>query len=119
NSPGDGHALLLSAGELGGKMIGTVTQLHNIKGFLRRHRIISNLGDDLHVFEGRKAGDQVIELEDKSHIMPPVAGKLSLRGLGQVLITVENFSLRGGIQPAENIDQRRFAAAGRPQEYDK
>ena len=49
-----------------GKVVGAVREAHQGERVGRRHRVVGDLGDQVHVLAGREARDQVVELEDEA-----------------------------------------------------
>jgi hypothetical protein len=57
-----------------------------------------------------EAGDQVVELEHEADVLAPVSGQFRLIGVGELMVGEADFSRRRGVETAENVEQRRFAA---------
>ena len=66
---GDGHALLLAAGELRREVVHAVAEADQRQRLLGRHRVVGDLGDQGDVLARGEAGDQVVELEDEADVM--------------------------------------------------
>ena len=118
--PGDGHALLLAAGELVGVVVHAVGKAHALQHLLRallalagRHARVDQR--QLHVLLGRHPGQQLGVLEDEAHLLAADAGQL---GLSQILDLLPVEDVAPGachVQAADDVHQRGLAAAGRPQ----
>ena len=76
--PGNGNPLLLPPGQLCGKMVHLLTEVHQLHGLGRVHGLRSDLSGDLYVFHGREGGNQVIELKHKADFSPAVFGELTV-----------------------------------------
>ena len=116
---GDGHALLLAARELRREMVQPGLKAHQGQGFGRVHGIVRDVGDECHVLAGREAGDEVVELEDEPHGLAAVGGQGFLVGVGQVLATVGQGAAGGGVEAAQDVQQRRLAAARGAEQHDQ
>jgi hypothetical protein len=100
----------------GREVVQALAQAHQGQGLLRPHGRPGDLGHRRHVLAGRQAGDQVVELEHEAHVIAPV-GSWLLVGGREVAVQVEHLPRRGRIQPAQDVQQGGFAAAGRPQQH--
>src|SRR5690625_3481041 len=98
-------------------MISPVPQLHQLKCLLRCHRIVGDLRHDRHILQCCQTGNQVVELEDEPDILPAIACQLPVSGLRQIVASVEDTPLRCCVEAAQDVDQRRFAAPGRPEKH--
>src|SRR5579875_1624837 len=67
-----------------------------------------------HIFDCRQVRNQMELLKDESHFLSAKPRQISLGKLAESLTVNNNLALRGGIQAAQNIEQRRFAGAGWP-----
>ncbi len=74
--PGDGHPLLLAAGQLGGEVPQPVAQAHVLQHVPGIQGMVADLGGQLHVLQGGEVLHQVVELEHEADVVPPVAGEL-------------------------------------------
>ena len=63
--------------------------------------------------------DQVVKLEHKPHVLPPESRQPVVVQRAQIVIHKADRTAAGNIQPAQNIQQRGLAAAGRPQQNHK
>ena len=70
----DGDPLLLTAAELAGKMIESMTEANKIQRIVRIHWVRCNLCDESHILPGGEAWDEIVELEDKPHTIPTKQG---------------------------------------------
>ena len=117
NGARNGHPLLLATRHLRRKMVQPAIQPHQRQCILGAHRVPGDLGDDGHVLARRQAGNEVVELEDETHVVAPELGERAVIGMSEILPVVPDAPRRGHIQPAEDVQQRRFAAARRPQNH--
>ena len=69
-------------------MVQPLGQADQGQGLFRNHGVSGNLRDHRHILPGREAGDQVVELEDKSDMEPAVFRQLLLGGLGQIFAPI-------------------------------
>ena len=117
---GNGHALHLAAAHLAGLLFDLVAQPHPLQRL--DGPLPALFGADaregqrqLHVAQHRLVGDQVVALKHEAHRMVAVAVPVP------ILIFLGGASLDHqvafgiAIQAADDIEQRGFAAAGRPQ----
>ena len=87
--PGDGHPLLLAAGELGRVVVLAVAQAHQFQDQFHVFPALpaGQLGEEqgqFHVLKGREDRDQLVELEDEAHVGGPPIGQLGLGEPGQI-----------------------------------
>ena len=114
-SPGDGNALLLTAGELRGIGLGLVRQPHQLQqlpglglGLLPAHP--GQLHGEADVLQTGALHQQVEPLEDHGDL-PPGRPQLG-RGHGVQLLAVDDDpALRGPLQHIDAADQRALACA--------
>ena len=52
-------------------------------------------------------------------MLAPVARQFRVVGVDEIVVAPHRLAGRGRIEPAENIEQRRFAGARRPQQHDE
>ena len=111
-SPGDGHPLLLSTGELGREVIKPVPKPYAHKSLLWVQRVGADFACELHVFKGGKVLHQVIELEHKAHLQPPVGGELPGAVAAYLLFVQQDTPAVAGIHAAQHIQHRGFPRPG-------
>ena len=87
--------------------------------FGRRQRVRRDFGDNRHILARGQAGNEVIKLEDKADMLAAETGQAGVVGVAQVLAVIPDFARSRRIQPAEDVEQRRFAAAGRAEHHHK
>src|SRR6266853_1241252 len=116
----DGHALLLAARKLRGKMFQAVPQANAAQGFgglvligdaveiLREH----------YIFKRREIWHEVKLLENKTDFLGAIAGQLALTELADLHPIHHHAPRSGVVETSENIDQRRFAGPRRPHDGD-
>ena len=100
---GDGHALLLSAGELCREMAGAVRETHFLHKFLCVKRIRGQARGELHIFKDRQAREQVIELEYKTHMTSSVVCQRFIVAPVQGPSLILKLSVRGGLDASQDI----------------
>ncbi len=115
----DRHALLLAAGELRREVVEPVAEPHQLERLLGLHRVGRDLADQRDVLPGGQAGDEVVELEDEADELAPVARELVVVGVAQVQLLVAQRPVRGTVEPADDVEQRRLAASGRAEQDDE
>ena len=122
--PGDGHPLLLAAGELARVVVLAVAQVHQFQDQV--HVLLSlppgqpgEQQGQFHVFKGREHRDELIKLEDEAHVGGPPIRQLGL-GEGREVDAVhrEVAGVRA-VQPGDEVEQRGFPGAGRAHEGQK
>ena len=112
--PGDGHPLLLSAGELGGEVGQPVLQAHGAQHLRRVQGLPADLGRQLHVLQGGEVGDQVVELEDKADVVAAVGGQLPGAVGGDLLLPQKDPPLAEGVHAPQDVQQRGLPRAAGP-----
>lgn len=115
----DGDALLFTAGKLGGKMIESCAESHHVESIFWSHRVVGDLGDEADVFARGQAGDEVVELKNKTDGLAAILRELLFVGGGQVGVAVAQFARSGEIETAKLIEQGGLAGAGRAEEDDE
>src|SRR3974390_2963915 len=120
----DGDALLLTAGELGGLVLGAVGEAHELECRLHvalalRARQVREQQRHLDVSLGREHRQQVVELEHESHMPRAPLGELAARELVDTLPGDDHLALIGPIEAADQIEEGRLAHARWPQEREK
>ena len=108
---GDGHALLLAAGELRREVVHAVAQAHGGEYLDGVRGVVHDLGRELDVLLGREVRDQVIELENEADVGAAVVGELVRVVLGDVVAVDDDRALGGGVHAAEDVEQAGLARA--------
>ncbi len=67
-------------------MIFAVVEIDKTQCFGRFQRVFGNLRDQRDVFDRGKSTDQVVKLEDKTHMLTPINGQLVFVGSSQIMI---------------------------------
>ena len=120
---GDGDALLLTAGELAGQVLGAVRHADLLE---RRHHALLALGR-LHAAIGERQldvlvdveiADQVEALEDEPDLAVADARALRERQIGDRLAVERVLALGRRVEQPEDRQERRLAAARRPGDRD-
>lgn len=115
--PGDGDALLLTAGELGREVLRPLLQAHLFQHLPRVQGPGRELRRDLDVLERREIRDQVIELEHKAHVVSAVGGELGFIK-GRDLLPVDGHAAVGeAVHPAQNVQEGGLPGAGFPDDH--
>ena len=115
--PGDGHPLLLAAGELIGQVVELVAQAHLLQ-YLSGPLPALRLGDAgihqryLHIFQQVQLGQQVVLLKDEPQQL--VADRCQLIGIHLPYVpSVQQISAGGGdVQTADDVHAGGFSGAG-------
>ena len=122
---GEGDALLLAAGHVGGEVVGPGGEADLAEQVVRalahggvREAAIGEDGHH-HVFQRREGGDEVVILEDEADGVAAEPGKgCVVQGAGFVAFD-EEAALGRAIQQADDVEQGAFAGAGRADEGDE
>ena len=120
---GDGDALLLTAGELAGQVLGAMRHADLLE---RRHHALLALGRlhaaigerQLDVLVDGEVANQVEALEDEPDLAVAHARALGERQVGDRLAVQDVLALGRRVEQAEDRQQRRLAAARRPGDRD-
>jgi len=83
------------------------------------HRVVGDLGDERDVLARRQARDQVVELEHEPDVVAAVHRQLVGIGVGQILAAIGDLARGADVEAAEDVEQRRLAAAGRAEQHDE
>ncbi len=115
--PGDGHPLLLAAGELHGLVIQFIAQSHHLQGDPRPF-VPLRLGDagvhqgHLHILLQGQLGQQVVLLKDEAQHLVADGGQLVFVHLAHVLAVQQIGAGGGHVQAADDVHAGGFAGAG-------
>ena len=109
--PCDRHPLLLATRQLRRKVIAPWRQPDPVDGFVDRHRVLRDVGDERQVLAHRQARDQVVELEHETDMLAPIGGEFALAGSRQQMVGKAHFPGCWHIEPTQDVEQRRLAAA--------
>ena len=112
--PGHRDALLLAARERGGEVLDPVAQpdvLERGPGHGVGVRPARDVGPEAHVLERREAGEQVEGLEDEGDGVPPDLGELAPGHPLERLPGDRDPALRRRVERADEVEERRLAAA--------
>ncbi len=121
---GDGDPLLLATGELIGFVVAAVGEADEGEQIINQGGVFLDIfaiqqkgqGD---IFCRAEGGEQVEELENKTHLPSSHEGDLVVGQVGHALAAQDDFAVRGTVQPTEQMEQGGFAGAGRPHDGDK
>ena len=113
---GDGHSLLLAAGELDRPAVQAMRHAHQLQQLLRPPAPRGAPGEQhrhLHVLHRGEVGNQVAGavLPHEAHLLAAVADQLQARQRQQVAPGHGDLPGRGQVQAADHVEQRRLAAA--------
>ena len=109
-----GHALLLAARELGGTVVGAVSQAEVVEQLKAAglHFALLAPGDeagDHDVFEGREFGQQLVKLEYEAEVLAAEAREAWSGEPEHVLTGNVHFAGVGGVECAHDLEQGGFA----------
>ena len=105
---------MLAAGKLRREVIQPVPQPHRLQSLLGRHRITADLRRQFHIFQCRQILHQIIKLEHKPNVMPPVGDQLTGRALYNVAAVHQHLTFIGGVHATQNIQHCGLSCAGGP-----
>ena len=114
---GDGHTLLLAAGELVGLVPELAAQTHLFQrcdgaaaALAAAHACVDE--GDFHVFQQGQLGQQIILLEDEAQLLVPDGRQLTAVHLADVAAVQQIPAVGGHIQTADDVHAGGFAGAG-------
>jgi hypothetical protein len=71
-----------------------------------------DLSDQRHIFSGGETRDQIVELKHEAYVGSPVPGELRLSRASELPPTIVHPAAGRHIQPAQDVQQGGFPAAG-------
>ena len=117
--PGNRNPLLLAAAHLLRPLVRLVREPHHLQGALglstggfRLHA--GHQERQLYVLDAGEDGDQIVRLEDKTHLLRPETGAFPVRHLAYGVAVYEHFSPIQPVQAGEAVEQSSLAASRRP-----
>jgi len=118
DGPGDGHALLLAPGKLGGAVGEAVAHADDLEGLPglasplpQREAAVDER--QFHVLLGRRPGEEVEGLEDEADLAVPDGGEF-VAGEGRDVTAFDEVGARGRpVEAADDVHEGRLAGAGR------
>ena len=119
---GDRHALLFAAGQLHGEVVQAVAEPDAMQQLARavgRAGLAAQLERYLHVLERGERGNQLEALKDEPDFFATELRALVLAEGRQVGVVEEHLTARRCIKTGEQAEQRRLAAARRPDDGDE
>ena len=122
DGPRDGHALLLAAGNFRRPVLQAVGEAEHLGDDLKAVRVKAvavNVLRDGDVAAGVERRQQVEPLKNEADLVPPQLGAFGVAHGGQIVAVHQDAPPRSLRQPSQHIEQRRFAAAGRPHHADE
>ena len=116
-SPGDGHPLLLAAGEVVGQVLELCLQPQGLNdpfhiGFVRRVAVQLDGQDDVLIHVQHR--HQVVVLEHKADLPPPEDGQFLIPHGREFFAVHRDGAAGGAVQPAQHVEQGGLAGAGGP-----
>ena len=124
DGPGDGHALLLTAGKLAGKMVEAIIEADELQGggCVFAALFPAQRGEfqrEFHVFKRGKNRDQVERLKDKPEVVIAPAGEIALAHSVGFFAHDQKAAIGGLVHAGDQVEQRAFAGARRTHEGDE
>ena len=119
--PGDGHALLLAAGELVGAVAQAAVEAHEAGQFVGP--LVVGLGQlavaligqrQLDVLHHRVLLDQVVRLEDEADVAASHLRQLVVVELGDILVSQDVLPAGGPVEAAQEVQHRALAEPDAP-----
>lgn len=111
---GDGHPLLLTAGQMAGIIFELALQFQKLYDLLQKLCVLRpavQTYGQYNIFIGREVGDQIVVLKDKADPLSAEHGELFPAHLLQVLILHGHAAGCGAVQSSQHIEQCGFTAA--------
>ena len=96
-----------------GKVVEALAEADQAQRVLGRHRRLGDLRHQRDVLARGQARDQVVELEHEADVLAPVAREPGLVARGQLAVVEPDVAGGRRVEPAEDVQQRRLAAARR------
>lgn len=112
---GDRDPLLLAAGELTGEVVEPLAQPHLAQGLRGVEMIVGYLRGEFDVLQRRKAGYEVVELEDEADVGAPVHDELLVRQPRDIAAVHQHRALRGRVHAAQDVERRGLPGSRLPQ----
>ena len=97
--------------KLGREIAHPVAQTHRVEHICGIQRIAADLGGQLHIFQRRQIGHQIVELEHKADVMAAVRGELLLGKGGNVFPLQQDLAVGERVHTTQNVQQRGLARA--------
>ena len=119
NRPRNGHALLLAAGHLRGKVVHAIREFDERERGFRRHRVARDLGDERDVLPPGEAGDEIVKLENEPDGIAPEAREFVLVRTGKVVAAIGERAVGRRVESAEDVEERGFSRAGCAEQDDE
>src|SRR5580765_8263701 len=86
--------------------------------FARPHRMFRDFSHERHIFVGRQAWNQVVELKYEPYRLATIGSEAALIEAGQLETFEKQMAAACTIETAHNVEERRFSAARGPQQND-
>lgn len=121
--PGDGHPLLLAAGQLARVVVEPFGQTDLLEHLTRTPPGVLRCGGDLrtalHVLDGGERGEQVEGLKDERDHFAPEVEQFTLAHAGDLAPRDDGPPVGGCVERTDDVEQGRLAAARRAQHHDE
>ena len=86
-------------------MMEPVGQTHPRQCFRGVHGVGADLGDQLDIFQRSEAGDEIVKLKNKAHMLTSELGQGGIVRLRQIMIQIVHATARGRVEATQNIEQ--------------
>ena len=81
--------------------------------------MVGDLRDERDVLTRGETRDQIIELEYEPDVLAAIRRERAIAGSHQVVVAKPDDAARWRVEAAEDVEKRRLAAAGRPENDDE
>ena len=115
----DRDPLLLTAGELRGKMIEPLGEADQRQRGPRIDRMLGNFVHQGDIFQHRQTWNEIVELKHETDMLAPIARQRGIVGIDEIMVAPFRLARGRRIKSAKDVEQRRLARAGRPQQHDE
>ena len=109
----NGDALLLAPRKLRGKVVHAFRKAHFGKDRLGIERVLADLHGDLHVFERRQVGHQIVELKDEPDVGAAIGRQPPPVKRSHVFPVELDLSARCAVHAAQKVEKGGLPGAGR------
>ena len=117
---GDRDALLLAAGKLRGEMVEPLVRARPAPAPRAASSGLSAISFTSATFSQHgQARNQIVELKHEADMLAPVARQFGVVGADKVMVAPARLAGGRRVEPAEDVEQRRLAGTGRPEQHDE
>src|SRR5262249_8354850 len=102
DSSRNGNALLLTARQLGGKVMHPRLKSDKSKSILGTYRVIRNLGHQRDIFVGRQARHEIVELKYKADMLAAIRRQCAVAERGEFHVIEKEMAARRMIEPTHD-----------------